>query len=325
MAILVTGGLGYIGSFIARDLVRQGQDVVIVDDLSTGFVEAAPSQASFVLGSIMDQKFMANMIREHKIDAIVHLAGKSIVSESMEKPLEYQELNGLGTIRLLATAADLGVKKFIFSSTAAVYGNHNVDLVDEELHCKPENPYGQSKLFAENGLKDHSVLHPEMAIVCLRYFNVAGASADGEIGPRTKNATSLIKVVAEAAAGKRKEVEIFGTDYPTPDGTCVRDFVHVEDVSRAHLQVLNWAEQNPGFEVFNIGYGSGFSVLEVIKTMNKISSHQIVTKSGPRRPGDPVRVLANGEKLKKATGWRPEGQDLSLICESAYKWERRNV
>ncbi len=324
MAILVTGGLGYVGSFVAHELVRGGHEVVIVDDLSEGFTAAKPEGAKFFQGSILDQKHIRETLRQNQIDSIIHLAAKTKVAESVAQPLSYYNLNSLGTLELFKMASELGVRNFIFSSTAAVYGNHNVDLVDETLPCRPENPYGRSKYFAECGLKDMAVHFPKMSVVCLRYFNVGGAAIDGRLGPRTRNATSLIKVVAETAAGKHPFLPILGNDYPTPDGTCIRDYVHVEDIARAHAKVLDWTTKHQGFEVFNIGYGRGFSVREVISTMEKVSGKKIAVKVAPRRAGDPIKVLANGAKLIESTGWKPESADLNIICRSAYDWETRS-
>jgi UDP-glucose 4-epimerase len=321
MTVLVTGGVGYVGSFVSRELLRLGHDVVIVDDLSEGFLESKPAKASFFKGSILDQNLISEIIRTNRIDAIVHMAAKTKVQESVTDPLTYYRVNNAGTLELFKTAMDLGVRQFIFSSTAAVYGNHDVELVDEKLSCLPENPYGRSKLFAEQGIRDIAKSNPQMSVVCLRYFNIAGAAEDGSLGPLTRNATTLIKVVAETAAGRRPFLTVFGDDYPTPDGTCIRDFIHVEDIASAHANVLGWSKTRSGFEVMNVGYGHGFSVREVISVMEKVSGRRLDIRVSPRRPGDAVKVLANAARIRELTGWQPQKANLESICRSAYEWE----
>lgn len=323
--ILVTGGAGYIGSHTVRQLCDHPSvnQVIVLDDLSTGFQEAVDPRARFVCGSVHDDERVAAVIAEFQVTAIIHFAAKLIVPESVAQPLMYYENNVGGVIHLANMCRRFQVPYFIFSSTAAVYGNpdHPERLINEEAPIRPLNPYGWSKWMSEQVLKDCYQAFGLRTVV-LRYFNVAGAGPNN--GQRTKNATHLIKVAAEAACGKRPFVEVFGQDYPTPDGTGVRDYIHVEDLAAAHVLALDHLMRGQvTFEVFNCGYGHGFSVLEVLKTMQKVSHQSFDIRMGPRRPGDASALVADPSKLRTTLGWRPQFDDLEVICRSAYMWEKQ--
>lgn len=323
MNILVTGGAGYIGSTTSQLLCNQNHKVVILDNLSTGFIEAIPKQATFMKGDILNQELVEEILKTHQIEAVIHFAAKLIVSESVEKPFEYYQNNVIGAIRLLEACRKQGVTKFIFSSTAAVYGEPESIPVSESAPLKPVNPYGASKAMVEQVLNDYDRAY-NMKFVALRYFNVAGAMDDLSRGQRTHNATHLIKVATETATGKRAQMYIYGTDYATPDGTGIRDFIHVVDLAQAHLDTLNYLNKGGNSDIFNCGYGHGFSVKEVINKIMQVSQTQFKVIETPRRPGDTPVVVADSSKAKSKLGWTPKYDDIDLICRSSYEWEKQN-
>lgn len=323
MNILVTGGAGYIGSTTSQLLCNQNHKVVILDNLSTGFIEAIPKQATFMKGDILNQELVEEILKTHQIEAVIHFAAKLIVSESVEKPFEYYQNNVIGAIRLLEACRKQGVTKFIFSSTAAVYGEPESIPVSESAPLKPVNPYGASKAMVEQVLNDYDRAY-NMKFVALRYFNVAGAMDDLSRGQRTHNATHLIKVATETATGKRAQMYIYGTDYETPDGTGIRDFIHVVDLAQAHLDTLNYLNKGGNSDIFNCGYGHGFSVKEVINKIMQVSQTQFKVIETPRRPGDTPVVVADSSKAKSKLGWTPKYDDIDLICRSSYEWEKQN-
>ncbi len=320
MHILVTGGAGYIGSHTVDVLLEKGFKVTVLDNLTTGFREAVPAEAELVVGDVRDHELLIRIFSQNKFSAVVHFAAKLIVPESIEQPLEYYENNIGGVLSLINACRIAKVDKIVFSSTAAVYGEA-FDNVDEAAPLRPMNPYGKSKLMAEEILKDAENAYG-LRCARLRYFNVAGAKAGGGNGQRTKDATHLLKVVSEAASGKRGEVNIYGEDYPTADGTCVRDYIHVDDLAELHVLALEYLLKGGKGDVFNCGYGKGYSVKEVIGTMQKISGLNFKVTGEGRREGDAVQLVANSEKIKKTFGWQPKFNDLNFICKSAYDWER---
>lgn len=325
MQVLVTGGAGYIGSHTVRQLLNAGMTPVVYDNLSTGFREAVPEGVVLIEGDVRDSARMAEVMRAHSIEAVIHFAAKLVVPESVEKPLEYYENNVLGTLKTLEACAATGVKKFIFSSTAAVYGNPAEVPVPEEALPQPLNPYGMSKWMSEKILADFAKAR-KFGFVVLRYFNVAGAAVEGGNGQRTKNATHLVKVAAEAACGKRDRVQIFGTDYPTPDGTGVRDYIHVDDLAIAHVKALEYLQKGGASDVFNVGYGRGYSVRDVLRAMQKVASGkkavEISIQEVPRRAGDAAEVVADNRKIQTRLGWTAVHDDLELICRTSFEWER---
>jgi UDP-glucose 4-epimerase len=327
MAILVTGGAGYIGSHMVWRLVDAGETVVVLDNLATGFQWAVAPEAVFVHGDAGDEGLVAKIIGEHGIHAIIHFAGSVVVPDSVADPLGYYLNNTVRARSLIAAAVAGGVGNFIFSSTAAVYGTPEVSPVPENGPLRPESPYGRSKLMVEQILADTSAAH-DFRYVALRYFNVAGADPGGRTGQSTKGATHLIKVAAEAALGKRAGMTVFGTDYPTPDGTCVRDYIHVTDLVAAHADALAYLGRGGASLVANCGYGRGYSVLEVIDAVKRMSGRDFPVGFGPRRPGDAVAVVADPALARTRLGWRPALDDLSKIVGDALSWEaaldRRN-
>jgi UDP-glucose 4-epimerase len=320
--ILVTGGAGYIGSHTAFRLIEAGHQVVILDNLYSGSQSAVHESAKFVQGSIADSPLVTKIIKDHSIEAIVHFAAHIEVPESVSDPLKYYSNNTAGSLALIKAAFDCGVRKMIFSSTAAIYGNTETPLVSETAEIAPINPYGLSKWMTEQILRDLAATS-QFKYVALRYFNVAGARADGKIGQSTPRATHLIKTAVEAATGKRSKMFIYGTDYPTPDGTGVRDYIYVEDLAQAHILALNHLEQGGESDVFNCGYGKGFSVRQVIDMVKKVSQVDFQVEEGPRRLGDSAMVVADSTKIRKKLAWAPEGDDLELICRTALNWEKK--
>jgi len=321
--VLVTGGAGYIGSHAALALIDAGWPVVVIDDLSTGFAWAVPAGAAFAEGDIADQALVARLIAEHGIGAILHFAGSVVVPESVAQPLLYYENNTVKSRALIASAVAGGVRHFIFSSTAAVYGIPDSVPVAEDARTAPINPYGASKLMTERMLTDAAAAHPLNAGI-LRYFNVAGADPAGRGGLSTAGATHLVKAAVEAACGKRDHVDIYGTDFATPDGTGVRDYIHVSDLAAAHLQVLERLIAAPQESLLlNCGYGRGFSVLEVLASVERAANCSIERRPAPRRPGDPDSVIADNRAILATLGWRPERDDLDTIVADALAWERR--
>ncbi|MEQ1649432.1 MAG: UDP-glucose 4-epimerase GalE [Hyphomicrobiaceae bacterium] len=320
MSILVTGGAGYIGSHMAHELADAGQDVVIVDNLTTGFRWAMPETAKLVVGDVGDQDLVRATIEKHGVTSIIHFAGSIVVPESVADPLGYYDNNTVKSRALIAAAVKSGIKNFIFSSTAAVYGMAKEMPVRETSLLEPMSPYGSSKLMTEIMLRDTSLAH-DFRYVALRYFNVAGADPTGRTGQSTKGATHLIKVACETALGKRSGMEVYGTDYETRDGTCIRDYIHVKDLARAHVAALTHLQNGGTSDIFNCGYGQGYSVLEVLDAVKRVSGKAVNAKMSPRRPGDPAAIVAASDKIRNALGWKPEYDDLDLIVNHALTWE----
>lgn len=320
MAILVTGGAGYIGSHVVKALLKEGHEVIVVDNLSTGHVQAVGS-AKLIQIDIGHKSELDKVFAAHSIDSVMHFAGSIVVPESVREPLKYYQNNTLNSHGLIELCVKNKVKNFIFSSTAAVYGISKDPICTEETETAPINPYGSSKLMTEQMLKDVSAVSP-LRIVALRYFNVAGADPDGEIGQSFPDATHLIKVACQAALGKRAGLTVFGTDYPTPDGTCVRDYIHVSDLATAHVKALEYLKAGGASEIMNCGYGHGSSVTEVVSRVKKISGVDFKVELSPRRPGDPASLTAANEKIMKLLKWKPKHDDLDFIIQSALNWEK---
>jgi UDP-glucose 4-epimerase len=321
MTVLVTGGGGYIGSHMVWALIDAGEDVAVIDRLSTGFRWAIAPEAKFYQGDIADEALLERIFTENAVDAIIHFAGSIIVPESVSDPLSYYENNTAKSRTLIAAAVRHKVPRFVFSSTAAVYGTpESAEPVNETAGLHPESPYGSSKLMTEIMLRDTAAAH-DFTYTALRYFNVAGADPRGRTGQSTVGATHLIKVAGEAALGKRSHISVFGTDYPTPDGTCVRDYIHVTDLANAHLKALERMRAGGGSLVANCGYGRGFSVLEVLDTVRKVHGKDFEIRYGDRRPGDAVMIVANPALAKQELGWKPEHDDLEFIVRTALDWE----
>jgi len=322
MAILVTGGAGYIGSHMALELIDAGEKVVVLDNLSTGFRWAVPDRAALVVGDFGDTDLVTETLARHDIEEIIHFAAKIVVPESVADPLGYYLNNTAKARGLIECAVDSGVKHFIFSSTAAVYGDPEQNPVTEEERLKPISPYGRSKLMVEWMLEDTARATP-LSYVALRYFNVAGADPQGRSGQSTPNATHLIKVAVQTALGMRKGMDVFGVDYPTPDGSCLRDYIHVTDLARAHLDALRHLRGGGDSLVCNAGYQRGYSVLEVIDVVKKVSGVDFPVKIVGRRPGDPAAIVASNERIRTKLGWKPEHDNLEEIVRQALDWERR--
>jgi len=320
MAVLVTGGAGYIGSHMVLALLDAGEDVVVLDDLSTGFKRAVDPKAQLIVGDVSDEEIVKRLVIEYKIDAVIHFAARIVVPDSVADPLGYYLANTVKTRSLLAAITVAGVKRFVFSSTAAVYGMPEENPVGEEAKLAPISPYGTSKLMSEWMLRDASVAHG-LAYVTLRYFNVAGADPLRRAGQSTAGATHLIKVACETALAKRKRMEVFGNDYPTPDGTCIRDYIHVTDLASAHLDALKHLRAGGRNLTLNCGYGRGYSVLEVIDTVKRISGKDFPVTISLRRPGDPAAIIARADKIRTELGWQPRFDDLSKIISHALAWE----
>ncbi|MET0409055.1 MAG: UDP-glucose 4-epimerase GalE [Hyphomicrobium sp.] len=322
MSVLVTGGAGYIGSHMVLELLDAGEDVVVIDNLSTGFRWAVDSRAALVVGDIAENDLVKETILSHNVNAIIHFAGSIVVPDSVADPLGYYLNNTAKSRGLIAAAVETGVKNFIFSSTAAVYGNPQENPVSESAALAPVSPYGSSKLMTEIMLSDVSRAH-DFQFVALRYFNVAGADPRGRSGQSTPRATHLIKVACETALGKRAQLEIFGTDYPTPDGTCVRDYIHVSDLAAAHSVALRHLRRGGASDIFNCGYSRGYSVFEVVAAVKSVSGVDFKVLLSPRRAGDPAAIVAQSAKIRERLGWRPEHDDLEQIVAQALNWERR--
>ncbi|MBW2248046.1 MAG: UDP-glucose 4-epimerase GalE [Deltaproteobacteria bacterium] len=321
--ILVVGGAGYIGSHMVKDLLDAGYHVITLDDLSTGHRELLPG-GEFIEGGLGDAVLLDKLFSTHKISAVMHFAAFSLVGESVEKPLKYYRNNMAATAELLDSMIRHSVKRFIFSSTAAVYGEP-VDIPITESHpCTPTNPYGESKIAVERMLKDCDSAYG-LKYISLRYFNAAGADRSGEIGERHRNETHLIPLVLEVAAGRRENIKIFGTNYPTPDGTCIRDYIHVSDLSGAHLLALNSLLSGGDSAVYNLGNNRGYSVREVIELSRKVTGKPIPAIEADKRPGDPAILIASSDKIKKNLGWKPEYEDLETIIKTAWKWHQKEA
>jgi UDP-glucose 4-epimerase len=322
MTILVTGGAGYIGSHMVHALIDAGESVVVLDNLSTGFRFLIPSAVPFVVGSTGDRDLVAKTIETHRVDAVIHFAASIVVPDSIRDPLGYYRNNTMNTALLLDSAVAGGVRHFIFSSTAAVYGNPDSVPVREDAPTHSISPYGTSKLMSEIMLHDTARAH-DLHFVALRYFNVAGADPKGRTGQGTPNATHLIKVACEVALGRRATLDVFGTDYPTPDGTCIRDYIHVSDLVRAHSAALAHLRRGGGSATFNCGYGHGHSVLEVIEAVKRIAGRDFAVEVADRRAGDPVTLVADVSRIQGTLDWRPQFDDLDTIVGHAFSWERR--
>ena len=319
--ILVTGGAGYIGSHMILGLIDRGDRVVVIDNLSTGVREQVCSDAELVEGDVADTELVRDILKRRKVDAVIHFAGSVIVPESVTDPLKYYDNNTGATRNLLAACIAEGVSRFVFSSTAAVYGMPDTTIVTEETPTAPINPYGRSKLMTEWMLRDIAAAHP-FRFMALRYFNVAGADPAGRTGQSTPRATHLIKRACQAALGRVPALDIFGTDFDTPDGTGVRDYIHVSDLIAAHLLALDALAGGAESNVFNCGYGRGLSVREIIAAVERVSGNKVPAREGPRRAGDPGMLVADSSKLTRQLGWTPRHGDIDEIVKSAYAWEK---
>ncbi|MDD4973349.1 MAG: UDP-glucose 4-epimerase GalE [Bacteriovorax sp.] len=321
MTILVTGGAGYIGSHVISLLGAIYKDIIVLDNLSTG----RPENVLFgklIIGELNDQKLLDTIFCDYHIDAVFHFAGSIVVPESVTNPALYYHNNTELSLKLIKTCLKFNTKKFIFSSTAAVYGMPVGGVASEETLPMPINPYGRSKLMTEWMLEDVSSVH-DFYYVALRYFNVAGASSTGKIGQSTPKATHLLKTAAEVVTGKRQGMSIFGDDYATPDGTCVRDYIHVDDLAQAHADALNYLDSNKKSQILNCGYGHGFSVKEVLNTVESITGKKLAVEMAPRREGDPDMLISKAQKIKNVLGWTPKYDNISYIVKSAINWEKK--
>ncbi|TWB16124.1 UDP-galactose 4-epimerase [Rhizobium sp. ERR 1071] len=325
MTVLVTGGAGYIGSHMVWRLLDAGEDVVVLDCLSTGFRWAVPPAARFYLGDVADEALLKTIFAENDIEAIIHFAGSAVVPMSIEDPLAYYENNTGKTRALMSAAVRAGIRHFVFSSTAAVYGQQPADRpVSEDVPLRPESPYGQSKLMSELMLRDAAAAY-DFRYVALRYFNVAGADPGGRAGQSTDGATHLIKVACEAALGRRRQVDIYGTDYATHDGTGVRDYIHVSDLVEAHLVALRHLRDGGRSLVANCGYGHGYSVLDVLNMVMRIHGRSFRIHIAPRRAGDMASIVADATLARRELGWVPKHDSLETIVRSSLDWELRLV
>ncbi|MGH8142793.1 MAG: UDP-glucose 4-epimerase GalE [Steroidobacteraceae bacterium] len=319
-AILVTGGAGYIGSHVLLQLRERGERVVVLDNLCTGFRQAVRA-APLIVGDVGDRELLERVLQEHEVDTVLHFAAHTIVPESVRDPLKYYANNTCATRNLLQACLTHGVRALVFSSTAAIYGIPAGGIADEDAPAAPINPYGSSKLMSEWLLRDVAAAS-ELRYVSLRYFNVAGSDPDGRIGQSTRAATLLIKVACEAAVGKRPHVSIFGTDYDTPDGTGVRDYIHVDDLARAHLDALDHLRRGGGSLALNCGYGHGYSVREVLESVQRLSGTTVKIREEPRRAGDPPVLIARAQRIRAELGWTARLDDLDAIVETSLRWER---
>jgi len=322
MTVLVTGGAGYIGSHMVRALVDASESVVVIDNLSTGFSAFLPGGVPLFIGDAGDENLVEGVIKQHGVDSIIHFAGSVVVLDSMRDPLGYYRNNTMTTQSLLKAAVKAGVNRFIFSSTAAVYGNPDQVPVREDAPTRPLSPYGSSKLMTEVMLHDVASAHG-MDYVVLRYFNVAGADPKGRLGQSTPNATHLIKRGVQTALGRHRSLDIFGEDYPTRDGTCVRDYIHVTDLIDAHMAALAYLRRGGAALVCNCGYGHGATVKEVVDVVKRVSGVDFPVHKVGRRPGDPAAIVARADRVREVLGWRPQRDDLEGIVRQALDWERR--
>jgi len=320
MAVLVTGGAGFIGSHMVLGLLDAGEDVIVLDNLSSGFRLAVPPEAQFIEGDVGDHELVHGLMMGNRIDAVTHFAGSVVVPESVTNPLRYYQNNTCCSSSLIDCAVEAKIPHFVFSSTAAVYGTPASNPVREDADTRPASPYGSSKLMTEIILRDSAVAHG-LRYVALRYFNVAGADSKGRVGQSTANATHLIKVAVQAAVAAKPYLEVYGTDYPTPDGTCVRDYIHVSDLIAAHMTALAYLRSGGENEVLNCGYGRGASVFDVIAAVERAADTKIPVRIGQRRPGDPAALVANADRIREVLGWRPRYNDLETIVGHTLAWE----
>ncbi|KKK38694.1 UDP-glucose 4-epimerase [Mesobacillus campisalis] len=319
MSVLVLGGAGYIGSHAVYQLIDQGEEVVVIDNLETGHRGAVHPKARFYEGDIRSLEFLTSVFQKEKIDSVIHFAANSLVGESMEKPLKYFDNNVHGTQVLLQAMVEHDVKTIVFSSTAATYGEPQVVPITESMPTNPTNAYGETKLTMEKLISWTQQAHG-VNYVALRYFNVAGARETAEIGEDHSPETHLVPIILQAALGQRPHITIFGDDYNTPDGTCIRDYVHVEDLINAHLLALNYLRKGGASDVFNLGSSQGFSVKEMIEAARSVTGKEIPAQIGPRRAGDPSTLVASSDKAKKVLGWNPARTSVNKIIEDAWKW-----
>ena len=322
MTVLVTGGAGYIGSHMVHALVDTGESVVVIDNLSTGFSAFLPKGVALFIGDAADENLVEGVIAAHGVESIIHFAGSVVVTDSMRDPLAYYRNNTMTTRSLLNAAVKCGVSRFIFSSTAAVYGNPDQVPVPEDAPTRPLSPYGSSKLMTEIMLHDTASAHG-MNYVVLRYFNVAGADPLARIGLATVGATHLLKIAVEAATGQRANIDVFGTDYPTPDGSCIRDFIHVSDLAQAHRAALSYLRGGGASVMLNCGYGRGYSVLETIETVRRVSGRNFAVQYAPRRSGDIMTMIADTARIRSTLDWTPRYDDLDTIAAHALAWEEK--
>ncbi|BFH67528.1 UDP-glucose 4-epimerase GalE [Paenibacillus dendritiformis] len=320
MAVLVTGGAGYIGSHTVAELLDRGEEVVVADSLETGHADAVLGGALHV-GDIRDKAFLEGVFRQHKFDAVIHFAAYSLVGESMSNPAKYYDNNVHGTQVLLEAMQRFGVKRIVFSSTAATYGEPERTPIEESFATNPTNVYGETKLTMERMMRWFDRVHG-IRYVSLRYFNAAGAHESGRIGEDHQPETHLVPIVLETALGKRSEIAVFGSDYPTRDGTCIRDYIHVSDLADAHLLAVDYLRNDGASEIFNLGSGNGFSVLEVIRTAERVTGLTIPTAIRERRAGDPAVLIASADKAKAVLGWQPKRDNMEKIIESAWRWHQ---
>ena len=322
MSVLVTGGAGYIGSHMVRTLADAGESVVVVDNLSTGFSTLLPESVPLFIGDAGDENLVEGVIAQHQVESIIHFAGSVVVPDSVRDPLGYYRNNTMTTQSLLKAAVKARVNRFIFSSTAAVYGNPEQVPVPEQAPTRPLSPYGSSKLMTEIMLHDVAAAHG-MSYVVLRYFNVAGADPQARMGLSTIGATHLMKIAVEAATGQRAKVDVFGTDYPTPDGSCIRDFIHVTDLAEAHRAALSYLHGGGSSITLNCGYGRGYSVLETIEAVRRVSGRNFAVQYAPRRPGDITTMVADTSRIRAILDWTPQYDDLETIARHALAWEEK--
>ncbi|HZO21826.1 MAG TPA: UDP-glucose 4-epimerase GalE [Steroidobacteraceae bacterium] len=320
-SILVTGGAGYIGSHVVLQLRARGERVIVLDDLSTGFRQAV-LDTPLVVGQVGDREQVLQVLQSHEVDTVLHFAAHTIVPESVSEPLKYYGNNTCSTRNLLQCCVETGVRHFVFSSTAAVYGIPAESFAAENTPTAPINPYGTSKLMSEWMLRDVAAAS-SLRYVALRYFNVAGSDTAGRIGQATRKATLLVKVACEAAVGKRPHVSIFGTDYPTSDGTGIRDYIHVEDLATAHVDALSYLQAGGNSAVLNVGYGHGYSVREVLASVERVAGQALKVREEPRRPGDPPTLVARADRVRSELGWKPRLDDLDTIVRTSLEWEKR--
>lgn len=322
MKVLIVGGAGYIGSHMVKMLHLAGHDVVTLDNLSNGYSDAV-LYGEFIEGDIADRQLLDQLFSKYQFDGVMHFASYIQVGESVEKPAMYYENNVSNTLTLLSAMTDADIKCFIFSSTAAIFGEPEYVPIDEQHTKQPINPYGHSKLMVEQILRDLDHAHG-LKSVCLRYFNAAGADSDGELGERHIPETHLVPLVLQAASGRRDNISIFGTDYDTPDGTCVRDYIHIEDLCSAHLLALEYLVSGGDSRVYNMGNGQGYSIRDVIDTVKKVTGSDFKVVEAPRRDGDPARLVADSKLLQNELGWEPKYPDLETIIQHAWNWEKKH-